>query len=83
MSATAVPVAVRPADQTRRLVRLGLLGALVFALSVGVMQFEVNRECRVGLFSAGFSAGFNGRVCKVVLKRLGRDLIEIPLPRDW
>jgi hypothetical protein len=83
MSMISLPKYVRPADRFVRLVRAGLMAALVVALYVALSPFEASRDCRVGLFSAGFETGFNGRLCTIILKRFGQDLLKIPLPRDW
>jgi hypothetical protein len=78
MATAAITNAGRPADITRRLVRGGLMAALVFALSADVMQFEASRECRGGAFGGGFDV----RRCSVTLRRIGGDAeIRIPLPR--
>ncbi len=79
MSTIALP---RPVDLIRPLVCAGLMGGLVLALSVGLPQFEVSKECRGGAFSAGFSRGFDVRRCDLVIRRFGRDIgLRVPLPR--
>jgi hypothetical protein len=83
MPAAAISIGDRPVDRWRRLVRVGWIPALVFALSGDVMQFEASRECRGGAFSSGFSAGFDVRRCNVVVRRFGDDLFKVPLPASW
>jgi hypothetical protein len=82
MNAITIPRPERPADLFRRLLGAGLmLGALVFALSGDVVQFEASKECRGGAFSAGFSRGFDVRRCDLVIRRFGRDIgLHFPLP---
>jgi hypothetical protein len=59
-----------------------VLGALVFALSSDVVQFETSKECR-GAFSSGFGGGFETRHCAVVVRKTGSDeKIRIPLPQQ-
>jgi hypothetical protein len=71
-----------PADLFRGLVGAGLVfGALVFALSGDVVQFEASKECR-GAFSSGFGGGFETRHCAVVVRKTGSDeKIRIPFPQ--
>jgi len=65
----------------RWLVRVGLLPALVFALSADVWQFEASRDCR-GSFSAGFGTGFDPHRCDLVVRKIGADVeIRVPLPQ--
>jgi hypothetical protein len=68
----------RPVDLVRRLVAVGLIPALMFAVSAEVIQLEASKKCR-GDFSSDFSRDFNLRRCDVVLKRVGGDL-ELRLP---
>jgi hypothetical protein len=63
------------------LFRLGVLAALVFALSADAQQFEASKDCR-GAFSAGFSSGFDTHRCDLIVRKIGSDLkVRIPLPR--
>jgi hypothetical protein len=58
----------RPADLLRRLVRAGLLFAIVVAGVVAMLRsFEASKECR-GAFSAGFSNGFDRYRCNLKLR---------------
>src|SRR5450755_17128 len=73
MTTIALPCPERPADLIRRMVCAGLmLAALVFALSADVRQFEGSKECR-GSFAVGFSSGFDGHRCDLVIRRIGSD----------
>jgi hypothetical protein len=79
MPAVAISSGDRPAERWRRLVRAGLLPALVFALSGDVAQFEASKECRGGDFGPGFnSRDFAVRRCDVVVRRFGDELARIP-----
>jgi hypothetical protein len=70
------------AELIRRLIRDGLIPALVLALYLVQVQFEASKECRGGAFSAGFSRGFDVRRCDLVVRRIGDDVgIRIPLPQ--
>jgi hypothetical protein len=49
------------------------------ALSADVRQFEGSKECR-GSFAVGFSSGFDGHRCDLVIRRIGSDSgVRIPL----
>jgi hypothetical protein len=80
MNAIALRRPAIPLTVVWRLIRVGLLPALVFALSADVQQFEASRDCR-GAFSAGFSRGFDTHRCDLVLRKIGTDVkIRVPLP---
>jgi hypothetical protein len=81
MSAIALRRPIAPLTVLTWLFRLGLLPALVFALSGDVQQFEASRDCR-GAFGRGFSSGFDRYHCDLVLRKIGSDVkIRVPLPR--
>jgi hypothetical protein len=82
MNTIIIPRPERPADLFLRLLGAALvLGALVFALSADVMQFEASKECR-GAFSSGFGGGFDVHRCDLVVRRIGSDRgLRIPLPQ--
>jgi hypothetical protein len=56
-----------PIDQIRRLVLLGVLAAMTYAVSETGQQFERSKECQGG-FSAGFSTGFQRHRCDIVIR---------------
>jgi len=58
-----------PIDQVRRLVFLGALAALTYAVSATGQQFERSKECKGG-FSAAFSAGFQHHRCDIVIRHV-------------
>jgi hypothetical protein len=58
-----------PIDQVRRLILLGALAALTYAVSATGQQFERSKECAGG-FGAGFSAGFPLHRCDVVIRHI-------------
>ena len=68
-----------PIDQVRRLVFLGMLAALTYAVSGTGEQFERSKKCTAG-FSAAFSAAFQHSHCDLVIRHVptGRT-IRIPL----
>jgi hypothetical protein len=75
------PVApsLQPIDNVRRAVLIGLIAALIFALSATTIQFKLTRECK-GVFSSAFSSGFDRRRCQIVLRHTITDFrIAIPL----
>jgi hypothetical protein len=57
------------------------MSGLVLAVYLVVAQFDAVKECRGGAFSAGFSRGFDGRRCDIVIRRFGRGVGHVPLPR--
>jgi hypothetical protein len=69
-NAAARPSAVRaPIDQIRRLILLGVLAAMTFAVSETGQQFEKSKQCQGG-FSAAFSARFQRHRCDIVIRHL-------------
>ena len=59
---------LRPTDWLRRLVRAGLLFAIVVAGVVAMLHsFEASKECR-GAFSGGFSNGYDRYRCGLKLR---------------
>jgi hypothetical protein len=79
MSVAAVWGVSRPVELVRRLVRAGLMVALVYAVSGDVAQFGASKECG-GAFSSAFSSGFDVRHCDLVIKRFGDEVGRLPLP---
>jgi hypothetical protein len=71
----------RPTSR-RWLVWVGLMSALVLAAYMVLAQFDASKECRGGAFSAAFSRGFDVRRCDLVLKRVGSEVVRIPLPQS-
>jgi hypothetical protein len=79
-SLVAEPVQSRPIIVLRWAIRLGLIPAIVFALSSTATQFDASRECR-GAFSRAFSNGFDRYHCAVVVQHIPTEFkIQIPLP---
>ena len=77
MNVIAFKQPIGPWTVVSRLIRLGLLSALVFALSA----VEASRDCHGGAFSAGFSSGFDTHRCNLVVK-IGTDFkFSVPLPQ--
>jgi hypothetical protein len=73
MNAIALRRPAIPLTVVWRLIRVGLLPALVFALSADVQQFEASRDCR--------GAFFDTHRCDLVLRKIGTDVkIRVPLP---
>lgn len=59
---------LRPVDLIFRLVRLGILAALVVAAIVALMEtMTASRECG-GAFSRAFSSGFDRYHCDLVIR---------------
>jgi hypothetical protein len=82
MTTLDLPYRKRPADLVRWLVRARLMPALALVVYLALVQFEVSKECRGGAFSSGFGAGFDGRRCHIVIRRIGSELeVRVPLPR--
>jgi hypothetical protein len=72
---------LRPADLLHRLVRAGVLTAIVVAGVVTALESaRVSRDCH-GAFSRAFSAAFDRYRCELVVRpgNSGRE-IRIPLP---
>jgi hypothetical protein len=69
----------RPAEFLRRLVRAGLLLALVVALAIGLNYISAERKCRGGAFSAGFGSGFNVKRCDLVIKGGGDVILRVEM----
>jgi hypothetical protein len=77
----AVVVAPSPAVRWRWVIRAGLAPALVMALVLTVVQFELSRKCRGGAFSSGFSNGLDRPYCDLVIRKLGSDFqFKVQLP---
>jgi hypothetical protein len=80
MNTIAVSRQTAPLIFLRRLIRAGLLAALVFALARDAQLFDSSRECR-GAFSSAFSNGFDVHRCKLTIKAVGSDFkFAVPLP---
>jgi hypothetical protein len=61
-----------------------LIVALVAAIAATTLQFRINRDCKSGAFSSGFSGGFDTRRCGIAVEHVPTgSKITIPLPRDW
>jgi hypothetical protein len=81
MRPVALPQPLVPLTVVWRLIRLGVLAALVFALVGDAQLFDASRECR-GAFSSGFSSGFDVHRCKLTIKAVGSDFkFAVPLPQ--
>jgi hypothetical protein len=64
------------------LFRLGLLAALIFAVSADTQQFEASRDCRGSFSRDFFSKDFDRYRCDLVVKKIGSDFkIRVPLPQ--
>jgi hypothetical protein len=71
---------IRPIIALRWAVRLGLIAALVFALSATTTQFNIFRKCQ-GAFGRGFSDGFDRYRCNLLFRHIGTDFrMNVPLP---
>jgi hypothetical protein len=61
-----------------------LIAALVGAVAATTIQIHINRDCKGGAFSSGFSSGFDIRRCGVTFEHIPtRTKITIPLPASW
>jgi hypothetical protein len=62
----------------------GLLAAVIGAVVATSVRFDINRDCKGGSFSSGFSGGFDIRRCGVDIEYLPTgERITIPLPPSW
>ena len=58
--------------------------ALVAGIAATTLQFHIERDCKGGAFSSGFSSGFDTRRCGITVEHIPTgSKITIPLPRDW
>jgi hypothetical protein len=58
--------------------------ALVAAIAASTLQLHIDRDCKGGAFSGGFSSGFDTRRCGITVEHIPTgSKITIPLPRDW
>jgi hypothetical protein len=70
---------LRPADLVLRLVRLGILTALIVAAVAAMLETTtVSREC-TGAFSRAFSSGFDRYHCDLIF-RFMRNGYRLELP---
>ena len=61
-----------------------LLLTLVGAVAATSIQVHINRDCKGGAFSNGFSSGFNVRRCGISIEHVPtRAKITVPLPANW
>ena len=61
-----------------------LFVALACALVATSVQVSLDRQCKGGAFSNGFSAGFDIRRCGIVFEHIPTGAkITIPLPSSW
>jgi len=61
-----------------------LMLALVCAVAATSVQVHINRECKGGAFSSGFSSGFDIRRCGISTEHVPTGAkITIPLPASW
>ena len=71
----------RPADLSRRMFLAGLIPAVAATLVAELPQFDAEKECKGGAFSSGFSSGFDVGHCDVVVRKTGREIFRVPLPK--
>jgi len=63
-----LPAILRPADWLGRLVRAGVVFAIIVAGVVAMLRsIEASKECR-GAFSGGFSNGFDRYRCELKVR---------------
>ena len=81
MSGNMKSAALRPVDFFHRLVRAGVLIAIVVAGVVAALEStRASRDCH-GAFSRAFSAAFDRHRCEIVVRpSYGGREIRIPLP---
>ena len=71
----------RPADLSRRMFLAGLIPAVAATLVAELPQFDAEKECKGGAFSSGFSSGFDVGHCDVVVRKTGREIFRVPMPK--
>jgi len=76
--ALAIVAGLRPADRIARLVRAGVLFALLIAGVLALHSFQVSRECRAA-FSRGFSNGFAVYHCDLKIRIKDGPEFRLPL----
>ena len=61
-----------------------LILAIVGALAATSIQVHINRDCKGGAFSGGFSSAFDIRRCGIIIEHIPTGAkITIPLPANW
>jgi len=61
-----------------------LMLALVGAVIATSIQIHINRDCKGGTFSSGFSSDFDIRRCGIGIEHVPTGAkITIPLPASW
>ncbi len=61
-----------------------LFAALVSAVAATTIQIHINRDCKGGAFSSGFSSDFDIRRCGISIEHVPTGAkITIPLPASW
>jgi hypothetical protein len=61
-----------------------LIAALVGAVAATAIQIHLDRSCKGGAFSSGFSSGFDIRRCGITIEHIPTSTkFIIPLPASW